>query len=418
MRFFLFFFLIIYFSCKEENFQTELLDQNFGNLELELAIEVNENSFLKICINGYAGKYPCNGFDLVGNLSLDELKTSMVNDNWGWTDKENGNEYVLIGVLEGTAIVDITNAEKPKYLGLLPSLTESSQWRDIKVYKDYAFIVSEAKNHGLQIFNLKKIKNKLEGVDFETDFVLTDFGSAHNIFINEESGFAYVFGSKIFKGGPVFINISDPESSNIEGGYESKEYVHDAQIINYKGPDERYFGKEIYIGCHGNQSSENLIVILDVTNKKNPKLISSLSYPDSGFAHQGTFSKEHKYFLLGDELDEIKYGSKTKTFIFDLSDLEKPILSFVSMGDSNAIDHNGYVRDNLFYLASYTAGVRVYDISNLKNKNIREVGFFDTYPKNNQTAFEGAWSVYPYFESENIVISDINSGLFIVKPTK
>lgn len=88
------------------------------------------------------------------------------------------------------------------------------------------------------------------------------------------------------------------------------------------------------------------------------------------------------------------------------------------MGDSNAIDHNGYIRDNLFYLASYTAGVRVYDISNLKNKNIREVGFFDTYPKNNQTAFEGAWSVYPYFESENIVISDINSGLFIVKPTK
>ena len=113
MRFFLFFFLIIYFSCKEENLQTELLDQNFGDLEPELAVEVNENSSLKICINGYAGKYPCNGFDLVGNLSLDELKTSMVNDNWGWTDKENGNEYVLIGVLEGTAVVDISNAEKP-----------------------------------------------------------------------------------------------------------------------------------------------------------------------------------------------------------------------------------------------------------------------------------------------------------------
>ena len=421
MRFFLIFFFIINFSCKEENLQIELLAENITYPQFieEVNDTINQNSLLKTCIDGYAGKYPCKNFDLVGYLSLNDLKTSMANDNWGWTDSENGKEYVLIGVLEGTAIVDISLPQTPIYLGLIPSLTESSQWRDIKVYKDYAFIVSEAKDHGLQVFNLKKIKNKLEGDDFKTDFILNDFGSAHNIYINNDSGFAYVFGNnKFFKGGPIFINISNPEKPTIEGGFESKEYVHDAQIVNYRGPDERYFGKEIYVGCHGSQSSENLIVILDVSNKKSPKLISSLTYSNSGFTHQGTFSKDQKYFLLGDELDEINYGSKTKTFIFDLSDLENPVLSFENLGQSNAIDHNGYVNGNLFYLASYTAGLRVYDISDIKNKSIKELGFFDTYPKNNQTAFEGAWSVYPYFQSKNIVISDINSGLFIVKSNK
>ena len=130
MRFFLIFFFIINFSCKEENLQIELLDENITYPQFieEENDTINQNSLLKTCIDGYAGKYPCKNFDLVGYLSLNDLKTSMANDNWGWTDSENGKEYVLIGVLEGTAIVDISLPQTPIYLGLIPSLTESSQW--------------------------------------------------------------------------------------------------------------------------------------------------------------------------------------------------------------------------------------------------------------------------------------------------
>ena len=69
-----------------------------------------------------------------------------------------------------------------------------------------------------------------------------------------------------------------------------------------------------------------------------------------------------------------------------------------------------------FYLASYQAGLRVYDISNIQSPSnpMNEIAFFDTYPSNNATAFNGAWSVYPYFSSGSIIVSDIESGLFVL----
>tara|TARA_B110000116_G_scaffold253363_1_gene249974 strand:- start:3129 stop:4409 length:1281 start_codon:yes stop_codon:yes gene_type:complete len=409
-----------FFSCKKE---MEIFD--LGVIIPIDSISVSDPlvpSFSFPCLAGYAGDYPCKGYDLIGHLSLKNLETTMANDSWGWTDKETGKEYALVGVYEGTAFVDISKPDNPIYLGRLPSASFQSDWRDIKVYKDYAFIVSEAKEHGLQIFNLKNLRDLKSPIEYKSTNLFKSIGAAHNLFINENSGYAYILGSRklngLGKGGPIFINISDPENPIWEGGYEANEYVHDAQIVTYKGPDNDYFGREIYVGSHGSQSSENNVVILDVTEKKSPKLISSFTYPNSGYAHQGYFSEDHRYFFLGDELDEINYGGLTKTFIFDFKDLDNPNLSFINSGKYKAIDHNGYIKENLFYMANYTAGVRVYDITNVGNKIIEEIGFFDTYPKNNDTAFEGAWNVYPFFESKNIIISDINSGLFIIKSNK
>ncbi|MGY8925608.1 MAG: choice-of-anchor B family protein, partial [Flavobacteriales bacterium] len=117
----------------------------------------------------------------------------------------------------------------------------------------------------------------------------------------------------------------------------------------------------------------------------------------------------------GDELDEQSYGNNTKTIIFDFTDLDNPVYHFDYYGATTAIDHNGYVKDNIYYQANYTAGVRMIDVSGVENKNFTEVGFFDTYPNNNTAAFNGAWNVYPYFPSGNIIISDINNGFFIVR---
>ena len=87
-------------------------------------------------------------------------------------------------------------------------------------------------------------------------------------------------------------------------------------------------------------------------------------------------------------------------------------------GPTNAIDHNGYVKGDLFYLANYTAGIRVIAIDDLENKNMIEVGFFDTFPNHNNPTFDGAWNVYPFFESGVIAISDINGGLFLIKKSE
>ena len=112
------------------------------------------------------------------------------------------------------------------------------------------------------------------------------------------------------------------------------------------------------------------VVIVDVTDKLNPTEISTIDYPNIGYTHQGWFSEDQRYFILGDELDEINQGFKSRTLIFDLADLDNPVLHDTYLGATSAIDHNGYVNGNEFYLANYTAGIRVLDISGITEKNI------------------------------------------------
>lgn len=120
-------------------------------------------------------------------------------------------------------------------------------------------------------------------------------------------------------------------------------------------------------------------------------------------------------FLLGDEEDELNFGINTRTLVFDFQDLDNPIQINTYLGPSNAIDHNGYVKGTDFFMASYRAGMRVLDISTIgeTNNQFTEIGYFDTYPTNNGAGFNGAWSVYPYFDSGNIIINDIERGLLL-----
>ena len=129
-------------------------------------------------------------------------------------------------------------------------------------------------------------------------------------------------------------------------------------------------------------------------------------------------TEDQRYFLLGDELDELRYGSPTKTLIFDISRLTSPTSHFNYFAEENSIDHNGYVKDQVFYLSNYTSGLRVLDISQIEEKRINEIGFFDTYPQDNNTKFNGAWSNFPFFDSGVIAINDIDSGLFLVKESE
>lgn len=363
------------------------------------------------CVNGFAGSYPCNGFDLQAHIDLNVLNSDRGNDSWGWTDPSNGNEYAIMCLGNGTAFIDITDPVNPVYLGKLPTHTDNSSWRDAKVYDNHVFIVSEASNHGMQVFDLTRLRNvNNPPVIFNHDAHYNGFGSAHNIVINEENGFAYVVGTQQFNGGPYIINIESPTNPFFTAGYSFADYTHDAQVIVYTGPDQDHVGKELFVG-----SNVNEVVILDVSVKNNIQLISTAPYTNVAYSHQGWFTEDQRYFLMGDEEDETIFGFNTRTVIFDFTDLDNPTQAFEYYGHTPAIDHNGYVRGDKFYLSNYNAGLRVIDISDIDNHNLNEVGFFDTHPENNDVGFSGAWSVYPYFPSGNIVISDINRGFFLVK---
>lgn len=370
------------------------------------------------CDDGQAGVYPCLGYDLQALVSLETMDASSGNDSWGWTDTLTGKEYAIMGVNDGTAFIDISTPDQPIYLGKLPTASDPSSWRDIKVYQDYAYVVSEAADHGLQVFDLTRLRDITRVTRFIADASLNSFGNAHNIAINETSGFAYVIGSELFDGGPAFIDINDPLNPTLIGGFSDESYSHDAHIVTYDGPDLEHQGKEIYFGSNSDGGENNQVVIVDVTDKTAPILISNVTYSNGGYTHQGWLAEDHQYYYLGDELDETRFGNRSNTLVFNLEDLDNPVLHFSYLGATNAIDHNGYTKGNSFFLANYTAGIREIDIQNIATGVMEEVGFFDTYPKNNGTNFNGVWSVYPYFESGVIVISDINRGLFLVKASE
>ena len=384
---------------------------------IEVLTPENEETSSTPCDDGMAGIYPCKGYDLLGHITLSEMNATFANDIWGWTDSSTDNEYALIGLSDGTAFVNITDTENLIYLGKLPTATVNSSWRDIKVYEDHAFIVSEADGHGMQVFDLTKLRNASSTpTNFTADARYTGFGNAHNIVINEETGFAYAVGTArddIYSGGVHFINISNPKTPLTAGGWGGNGYTHDAQVVTYNGPDTRFSGDEILIGAN-----EDEVVIVNVTNKEVPVEITTFTYPQLDYTHQGWLTDDHKYFILGDEIDEITFGFDSRTLVFDFTLLDDPDLHTTYQGPTEATDHNGYVKGDEFFLANYTAGLRVLDISDIENKNIIETGFFDTFPANNSVGTEALWSVYPYFESGKIILNDTESGFFVVKKSE
>ena len=412
-----FILLFTFNRCSKNDLSTD----NFE--EIEIVQEENQkNSEKKIfnfdkieCINGFANEFPCNKYDLLSWIPLSFLGSESANDNWGWTDYNSKREFVLQGLNDGLAFLDITDPQKVIYLGKLLSSSNPSDWRDVKIYNDHAFVVSEASNHGLQIFNLKRLLDLNEFKTFNEDYIVNDFGNAHNIAINTSSGFAYILGSALYEGGPVFYDISIPEQPILRGGFSDTSYIHDAQIITYKGEDQNYFGKEILLGSNSDGGETNQLIILDVTEKTNPELISTISYSYGGYTHQGWIDESHRYFYLGDELDELRYGNKTRIISFDLKDLKNPKIHFVYEGKTDAIDHNLYIKSNKLYLSNYTAGLRELNIENIENQEVVEEAFFDSHPESDDASFEGVWNSYPFFESGVIAVSDIKRGLFLIK---
>lgn len=406
----LFFGLVLNYSCSDEPVDSSLLDSDGDGTPDNGPVES-----IFPCENGFSNNYPCNGFDFKSQVPLDVLggNGATGNDSWGWTDPATGKEYALVCSSTSTAFVDVSDPYNPVYLGRLPTATINSLWRDVKTYNNYAFIVSEAPGHGMQVFDLTRLRDiTTPPVIFDADANYNEFGSAHNIIINENSGYAYAVGSDTFSGGPHFINIQNPTAPVAAGGYANDAYSHDAQVVTYDGPDPDYIGREILIG-----SNENEVVIVDVTDKSNPVQISTIDYMNIGYTHQGWFTEDMEYFLLGDEIDEINFGGNTRTLVFDFTDLDNPVFHMEYLGPTQAIDHNGYVVGNTLYIANYAAGLRAIDISNIASGVMVESGFIDTYIPNDNTVFNGAWNIYPFFESGNIIVSDIDGGLFVVRPS-
>ncbi len=383
-----------------------------------------------MCGDGKAGEFECGNASLLSFLPISAIggkRGTSMNDNWGWTDPQTNREIAILGRTDGTSFVDVTDPANPRYLGDLPKTkgTPSAAWRDMKVVNNHAFIVADnAGEHGMQIFDLTRLRSVRTPQTFKPDLTYDRINSAHNIVANEATGFVYVVGGsgggETCGGGHHMIDVNDPKKPKFAGcfgddktGRAGTGYSHDSQCVLYRGPDTRYSGKEICIG-----SNETAISIADVTDKKNPVAISRASYPNVAYAHQAWLTDDHKYLYLNDEGDESsgqgEAAKGTRTLVWDVQDLTDPVLVKEHVGTSKAIDHNLYVKGDRMYQANYTSGLRILDISDPRNP--KEVGFLDTHPGDDGTpSFSGSWSVYPYFKSGAIVVTSIGEGVFFVR---
>lgn len=371
------------------------------------------------CVGGQAGSWPCANVDLFEQMPLSSLGgASSANDIWGWSDPLDGKEYALVGLSNGTAFVDITDPAAAIYLGRLPSHTGSSTWRDIKTYQDHAYVVSDANgNHGLQVFDLTRLRDVVSPpVTFTEDAWYGNIGSVHNLAINEATGFAYLVGgssgANTCSGGLHMVNIQSPEAPVFAGCFSADGYTHDTQCVVYAGPDSAHVGDEI---CFN--SNEDTVTVVDVTDKAAPIQLSRTPYAGSGYTHQGWLTEDHRYFLVDDELDESSFGHNTYSYVWDVSNLEQPVLLGHFTSPTAAIDHNQYVRGSYVFQANYRSGLRVLRIDDAASAQLTQIGYFDVYPANDNANFNGAWSVYPYFESGIVVVSGIEQGLFVLRPT-
>ena len=348
-----------------------------------------------------AGQERALGFEsenviLLSWLNLNDFgNPSNASDCWGYTSP-SGREYALLGLYNKMSVVEITDPSNPVIIG---SVSHSgSLWADVKVYQDVAYVSNE-NGGGIDVIDLANVDNG--EVTLVQRLTTNGLGNAHNVAVDETSGFLYIIAGDINGGRLVAFDLSNPRYPALAGQQSGGPSFHDAQIVTYTtGP---YAGKQICFGAAGGSG----VHIIDVTNKSNMTTIATASYNSLSYCHQCWLSEDKQYLYVNDELDYV-----AETRIFNVSDIYNPTYINSFGWGANSIDHNLYVYGDILYEANYTSGLRVFDIGT-NPTNPTMIGFFDTYPENNGESFNGLWSCFPMFNSGTVIGSDIERGLFV-----
>ena len=383
------------------------------------------------CSGGMAGEFPCMQVDLLSHLALSDLRAAPATgaDIWGFVDLNTEREYALFSLNNGLAVIDVTDAGNPFEVGHVQG--NDSMWRDVKVFQHYeaesdrwrahAYLSTEAADQ-IMVIDLGRLPNRISLLGRVTDNV-----TAHNVYVSNvdystgapvtgwPAPLLQVLGSNRLHGGFRAYSLGDAAVPSLSGqspGDTPALYTHDATSMvvddaraaacaSGAGPCEILF-----------DFSESTFDLWDFSDQANPRLLSSSTYDRASYVHSGWWSEDRNYLFVHDELDEANHRLNTTLRVFDLSSLTAPVLSKVWEGPTAAIDHNGYVRGNRYYMSNYTRGFTVLDIT--RPDAPREVGFFDTFPVSDFTVFDGAWGVYPYLPSGNVLVSDYSGGLYVV----
>ncbi len=332
-----------------------------------------------------------------GNVNTRAVPGARYSACWGYTAVD-GHEYALLGCDSGTAVIDI-QATPPVEVDFVYG--PKNGWREMKTYLHYAYIVSESTSQsegGVQILDLSHLP---DSVSLVNRYVWTDtlggtpyfYPAVHSVSVSGH--YLYLNGGGGSPNGIRILDISDPVNP-IKAGVFSVNYIHDSFVR-----DDTIYASAIY--GQGLQ-------IINATNKANLTIAKSITYANSG-THNAWTTTDRRYVLTTDEI-----GTTPKTLkIWNIADINNPSYVTQYANIAGATVHNVFIKGNLAYVAWYNAGLRVIDISNPAAPF--EAGYYDTYPSNDNAGYNGAWGADPFFPSGKVIISDMITGLHVVRYT-
>jgi choice-of-anchor B domain-containing protein len=184
-------------------------------------------------------------------------------------------------------------------------------------------------------------------------------------------------------------------------------------VVNYTGPDTRFAGREIAFNYTGQGKR---FQILDVTDKANIRLLSSVTHPGASFIHQGFPTSDYKHMIVNDETISTRGGSPDFVYNIERLDAARYVGKDVAVR-GEFVNHNGYTVGNRHFQASYRGGLRILDTTTVASAKLPEVGYFDTDPASNAAGFSGTWMALPYLKNGVVAVQSIGVGLYLVRPT-
>lgn len=387
------------------------------------------------CIDGKADIFDCENVDLLAHFPLTEMSSSPSSgsDIWGHVDLNTGNEFAIMTINNGVAVFDVTNPSEPAEVGTISGV--NSSWRDVKVYQyfnesinlwqAYAYSITEGNNGGVSIVDLNNLPHSISLVE-KNNVVST----SHNIYISNvdyslnialpgQTPSLQVVGANTKGGAFQSYSLATPTTlNNVTTKNYGSGYTHDGASLAIE--DQRSINDcgllsgscTVFIDFN-----EKEMKLWNITDPNNAAQLGTAEYNDvaksNQYVHSGWGTEDKQFVLLHDEFDENRGGLNTTVRIFSIENLTTPMQVGQWTGPTRAIDHNGFVRGNRYYMSNYERGLTVLDITDPANPS--QVGFFDTYTPSNGANFNGAWGVYPFLPSGNILVSDINSGLYVLK---
>lgn len=384
------------------------------------------------CVQGFAGVHPCRNIDLLGHMGLTQLSSrpGTMSNLWGFVDRNDNREYAVVGVSNGTAVIDVTNPQAPREVGTVPAST--SLWREVKVlqffdtaanrYRAYAYLSTEAVQ-GMQILDLSGLPTSVALAatvnEFQTSHTLyiANIDYATNEALPGSTPFLYVAGANRNGGSFLIFSLANPTAPQlVTQAPPGTGYMHDSTSLLITDNrtaqcDQGHNPCEVLVDFN-----ESTVDLWDVTNKSSPVRLSTTGYPSARYTHSGWSTADQRAIIVHDELDELRIaGQNTQIYTLEIDDLRTPNLVTSYVGAGNTTDHNGYTKGDRYYVSHYRRGLVVFDHSN--PLAMREVGNLDTFlaPAADSAGTDGAWGVYPFLPSGNILISDIDNGLFILR---